>query len=144
MKRETVRCPRVDCSDGEIREGLACPACRGSGRVPADLPVHAETINHLYRKSDPATSRTAAANVRPTKSQRHVLTLLTLGPATADEIELRAERERLPITPSRVRTALRELQKSGRVALTGEIGATRHGRPARVWARVDQQTAVAS
>ena len=84
------------------------------------------------RKSDPLTSHAAADSTTPYQSQQAVVAFLaTYGMRAAFELEsMFAGR----FSPSRIRTALTELESVGRIAVVeGVLRVTPGGRNARVW-----------
>lgn len=84
------------------------------------------------RKADPITSHLAADSISKTgrlDSQSHVMLDLRLyGRSAAWQIEERAELGSNRFSPSRLRTALKELQKAGRVTRFERTGETPRGR----------------
>ena len=85
------------------------------------------------RKTDPLTSHAAADSNNVTDSQLFVLQCFNNGQQRA-AFELEAIMAGL-FSPSRIRTALRELQEQGRVGVVeGVLKRTPSGRNARVWA----------
>ena len=95
-----------------------------------DLPLfeHARA-----RSSDPSTSHEAAASVSVKPSQRDVLAALnTIGPATQKDLENYHPLSAL-YSPSRIRTAVRELADAGRVIDTGKKRRLESGRKAIIW-----------
>ena len=84
------------------------------------------------RKTDPLTSHAAADSNNVTDSQLFVLQCFNNGQQRA-AFELEAIMAGL-FSPSRIRTALRELQEQGRVGVVeGVLKRTPSGRNARVW-----------
>ena len=84
------------------------------------------------RKTDPLTSHAAADTNNVTDSQLFVLQCFNNGQQRA-AFELEAIMAGL-FSPSRIRTALRELQEQGRVGVVeGVLKRTPSGRNARVW-----------
>ena len=84
------------------------------------------------RKTDPLTSHAAADTNNVTDSQLFVLQCFNNGQQRA-AFELEAIMAGL-FSPSRIRTALRELQDQGRVGVVeGVLKRTPSGRNARVW-----------
>lgn len=83
------------------------------------------------RASDPVTSHEAADTNDVPRSHRFVLTALTWRGAQAQfEVE---ESLRNILSPSRVRSALSELEALGMVKRTDEFRLTPSGRRAQVW-----------
>ena len=84
------------------------------------------------RKADPLTSHLAADSISKTgqlDSQAHVLLDLRLyGSSAAWQIEERSELRSNRFSPSRLRTALKELVESGRVVRSAVDGLTPRGR----------------
>lgn len=85
----------------------------------------------LARTTDPSTSHAAAASVNLTRSRQIVLTTLGYGPMTDDDLVWLCRNE--PISPSRARTARKELVDLGLVRSTGRTERLRSGRHATVW-----------
>jgi hypothetical protein len=97
-------------------------------QVPQILPDDSPRV----RRSDPVTSHQAADSISMTgrlDSQAHVLFDLRLyGRSAAWQIEERAELTARQWSPSRLRTALKELVESGRVVRSDVAGLTPRGR----------------
>jgi len=86
---------------------------------------------HLARTSDPATSHAAAAAARELQSQHHSEILAALqrfGPLGASGIA-----SRCCLDAHQVGKRLHELEKAGRIALTGETVKSTAGRKEREW-----------
>lgn len=100
------------------------------------LDIFATRVAPLARASDVMTSHAAAASVKKdtlSRSQREVLALLKQRSFMAWQLE--HELAHLPISPSRVRSAPRELERKGLVEVVGE-GQSQFGRPAQIWRAV--------
>jgi hypothetical protein len=85
------------------------------------------------RSSDPQTSHDAAASIVTKPSQRDVIaTLKAIGPSTQKDLEEHPQLKE-DYSPSRIRTAVRELADSGLVVDTGEKKTLKSGRRAIIW-----------
>ncbi len=86
------------------------------------------------RRTDPETSHAAARGILPFISQDRVLgALKDLGPMIDEKLcTLLSEFH----TPSRIRTARKELQEKGLVEDSGMLGKTTRGRNAVIWRAV--------
>jgi hypothetical protein len=95
----------------------------------------------LARRTDPATSKLAAAMVgsNKTPSRTAVWDIMCDGLARTDEmIEAEAEERRCPLSPTRLRHGRRELIESGALVTSPIRWATRRGRMSRVYVRADR------
>jgi len=88
----------------------------------ADLP--------LFRQSNPATSRQAAADAKTWRGEHHrrILEALAAGPAGASGIA-----ERCGLVPHQVNKRIHELAKAGSIVETGRIVRSASGRGEREW-----------
>ena len=84
----------------------------------------------LARRTDPSTSHDAAASVNLTRSRQIVLTTLGYSAMTDDDLVWLC---RESLSPSRARTARKELVDLGLVRSTGRTERLRSGRHATVW-----------
>jgi hypothetical protein len=105
--------------------------CDGQG----DLLALAADEAHA-RATDPATSHEAARSVKVRESQRQVLALLRLGPATDQELATRAYERGLRISPSGLRSRRHELVDAGLVEDTGRRAVLASGRKSAIWRAV--------
>lgn len=102
----------------------------GWGRAPtgvANIPPRAPV-----RRSDPDTSKRAAASLTPGElclSQSEVLAALQAGPLTDEQL---CGKVAALMSPSRARTARKELVEMRRVKACGEAKTAR-GKPCIVW-----------
>jgi predicted Rossmann fold nucleotide-binding protein DprA/Smf involved in DNA uptake len=89
----------------------------------ADLP--------LFRTTNPATSRAAAAEAKKFRSQHHsqILDALAAGPAGASGIAARCG-----LLAHQVNKRIHELAKVGRIIETGRVVVSQSGRGEREWA----------
>lgn len=92
--------------------------------VEMDLPLF------RARKNDPPTSHEAAARVKEFQGEQHaaILDALGQGPAGGSRIA-----ERCGLTDYQVRKRLHELERAGRIVLTGRTVASASGRGEREW-----------
>lgn len=92
----------------------------------------------LYRGSDPATSREAAASIRDMPAMQACVyaTLLQIGPATDEELFRELRDIGVLISDSGARTRRHELEARGLVRDSGLSGRTVSGRKATVWEAV--------
>jgi hypothetical protein len=88
----------------------------------ADLP--------LFRATNPATSRAAAAEAKKFRSQHHrqILDALAAGPAGASGIAARCG-----MVAHQIGRRLHELAKAGRIVETGRVVRSASGRGEREW-----------
>jgi len=84
----------------------------------------------LFRRTDPATSKAAAASVKTFAGEQHakILDALATGPAGASRIA-----ERCGLSSHQVGKRLHELEVMGRITLTGRTVASASGRGEREW-----------
>jgi predicted Rossmann fold nucleotide-binding protein DprA/Smf involved in DNA uptake len=84
----------------------------------------------LFRRTDPATSRAAAAESKAFSGEHHVAILDALrdGPAGATGIG-----SRCGLLPHQVNRRIHELAKSGRIEQTGRVVMSASGRGEREW-----------
>jgi predicted Rossmann fold nucleotide-binding protein DprA/Smf involved in DNA uptake len=82
------------------------------------------------RKSDPATSHSAAARVKEFRSHQHavILEALAAGPAGASGIAARCG-----LLPHQIGKRIAELAKAGRIVETGRTVTSSSGRGEREW-----------
>ena len=103
------------------------PPLFGDELVPQILPDDSPRV----RESDPVESHLAADSISKTgrlDSQAHVLLDLRLyGRSSAWQIELRSELRSARFSPSRIRTALKELEEAGLIVRSAG-GVTPRGR----------------
>lgn len=94
----------------------------------------AEDVLPLFRRSNPPTSRLAAARVREFSGDhcRRVLDALEQGPAGQTEIAARCG-----LLPHQVNKRLADLRRRGVVEPTGERRLSASGRQERVWRRTN-------
>ena len=98
-------------------------------------------LERRVRSNDPDTSWDAAQSITPgelSSLQRWILEQLFIGQATDQELtELHAEAATFDhvrtVTPQRIRTARKELERQGLLAATGATRLTNTGRKTRVW-----------
>lgn len=123
------------------------------GRALATTLADLEATAHA-RSTDPSTSHLAAASVHPTASQVSVLVffrhhddealrwmdrtggglpLSFLAGYTDEALADAMEAQDTPLSPSRIRTARKELQRAGLLEPTGERRPTKRGRLADVY-----------
>jgi len=90
-----------------------------------DLPLFAAA-----RRTDPATSKVAAASVRAFQGEHHaaILEALSHGPAGASGIAARCG-----LLGHQVNKRLTELAKAGRIVETGRVVTSASGRGEREW-----------
>jgi predicted Rossmann fold nucleotide-binding protein DprA/Smf involved in DNA uptake len=88
----------------------------------ADLP--------LFRRTDPVTSKAAAADAKTFRGEHHaaILEALAAGPAGASGIAARCG-----LLGHQVNKRLGELAKAGRIAETGRVVTSASGRGEREW-----------
>jgi len=88
----------------------------------ADLP--------LFRATNPATSRAAAADAKAFRGEHHrlILEALAAGPAGASGIA-----ERCGLVAHQVNKRIHELAKAGRIVETGRVVRSASGRGEREW-----------
>ena len=93
-----------------------------------------EDVLPLFRRSDPPTSRLAAARVREFSGDhcRRVLDALEQGPAGQTEIAARCG-----LLPHQVNKRLADLKRAGKVEPTGQRQLSASGRQERVWRRIN-------
>jgi transcription initiation factor IIE alpha subunit len=96
----------------------------------SDYYPAAEEVLPLFRRTDPETSRLAAARVREFSGDhcRRVLEALELGPAGQTEIAARCG-----LLAHQVNKRLADLRRAGLVETTGERRLSASGRQERVW-----------
>ena len=90
--------------------------------IALDLP--------LFRRTDPVTSRLAAAEAKTFRGEHHaaILDALQAGPAGASGIAARCG-----LNAHQVNKRLHELAKAGRIAETGRLVESASGRAEREW-----------
>jgi predicted Rossmann fold nucleotide-binding protein DprA/Smf involved in DNA uptake len=105
------------------------PTARTTRELHGDLPLFA-----LARRTDPATSRDAAARVPAFRGdhERRILEALTAGPAHRDEIAARAG-----MTRDEVWRRLAGLERRGTIERTGEQRRGVSGCRQAVWRRCE-------
>lgn len=93
----------------------------------ADLP--------LFRATNPATSRAAAADAKKFAGEHHrqILEALAAGPAGASGIA-----ERCGMVAHQIGKRLHELAKAGRIVETGRVVRSASGRGEREWRRAER------
>ena len=126
-----------------LREAIprACPPMEAEAEgLDAIASEEAETIEPRARRTDPSTSRNAAASVRElTTKQRAVLsTFRVRGPMTDEQlVEVYGRMVKHSLYPeqsqSGLRTRRKELVRRGELADTGEKRRMQTGRMAIVW-----------
>jgi len=93
---------------------------------------YAETLDTLplFRRTDPVTSKAAAADAKTFRGEHHaaILEALSQGPAGASGIAARCG-----LVPHQIGKRLHELAKCGRIAETGNIVSSASGRGDREW-----------
>jgi hypothetical protein len=93
---------------------------------------YAETLDTLplFRRTDPVTSKAAAADAKTFRGEHHaaILEALSQGPAGASGIAARCG-----LGPHQIGKRLHELAKCGRIAETGRIVTSASGRGEREW-----------
>ena len=84
----------------------------------------------LFRRTDPVTSRAAAATVKTFSGEHHqaILEALANGPAGASGIAARCG-----LLPHQVNKRIHELAKAGRIVATGRVVESASGRGERDW-----------
>jgi hypothetical protein len=84
----------------------------------------------LFRRTDPVTSKAAAADAKTFRGEHHaaILEALSQGPAGASGIAARCG-----LGPHQIGKRLHELAKCGRIAETGNIVTSASGRGEREW-----------
>jgi predicted Rossmann fold nucleotide-binding protein DprA/Smf involved in DNA uptake len=84
----------------------------------------------LFRRTDPATSKAAAASVKAFAGEHHqaILDALSHGPAGASGIAARCG-----LMPHQIGKRIGELAKAGRIVATGRLVASASGRGEREW-----------
>jgi len=84
----------------------------------------------LFRRTDPVTSKAAAADAKTFRGEHHaaILEALSQGPAGASGIAARCG-----LGPHQIGKRLHELSKCGRIAETGRIVTSASGRGEREW-----------
>jgi predicted Rossmann fold nucleotide-binding protein DprA/Smf involved in DNA uptake len=84
----------------------------------------------LFRRTDPATSKAAAASVKTFQGEHHaaILDALSHGPAGASGIGARCG-----LLPHQVNRRIHELAKAGRITETGRTVLSSSGRAEREW-----------
>ena len=84
----------------------------------------------LFRRTDPATSKAAAADAKTFRGEHHaaILKALSQGPAGASGIAARCG-----LVPHQIGKRLHELAKCGRISETGNIVTSASGRGEREW-----------
>ena len=94
------------------------------------------------RKSDPVTSVNAGRAAKLCESQKDVLEFMARVPRnpaqgwTHGELEREMDAYGFIYSPSRIRSAVSELESAGLVEWTGDTRPTRYGRKARVYLAV--------
>lgn len=93
----------------------------------ADLP--------LFRATNPATSRAAAADAKRFRGEHHrlILEALVAGPAGASVIA-----ERCGLVAHQVNKRIHELAKAGSIVETGRVVRSASGRGEREWRRLER------
>jgi hypothetical protein len=89
----------------------------------------------LFRRTDPATSKAAAASVKTFAGEHHaaILEALSHGPAGASGIAARCG-----LLPHQVNKRIRELARTWRIAETGRIVLSSSNRGEREWMLTDK------
>jgi predicted ArsR family transcriptional regulator len=84
----------------------------------------------LFRRTDPVTSKAAAADAKTFRGEHHaaILEALSHGPAGASGIAARCG-----LGPHQIGKRLHELAKCGRISETGNIVTSASGRGEREW-----------
>jgi predicted ArsR family transcriptional regulator len=84
----------------------------------------------LFRRTDPVTSKAAAASVKTFAGEHHaaILTALAVGPAGASGIAARCG-----LLGHQVNKRLGELARAGRIVETGRVVTSGSGRSEREW-----------
>jgi predicted Rossmann fold nucleotide-binding protein DprA/Smf involved in DNA uptake len=84
----------------------------------------------LFRRTDPVTSKAAAADAKTFRGEHHaaILEALSQGPAGASGIAARCG-----LVPHQIGKRLHELAKCGRILETGNIVTSASGRGEREW-----------
>ena len=84
----------------------------------------------LFRRTDPATSKAAAASVKAFAGEHHaaILEALSHGPAGASGVAARCG-----LSSHQVNKRLTELARAGRIVETGRLVASSSGRGEREW-----------
>jgi predicted Rossmann fold nucleotide-binding protein DprA/Smf involved in DNA uptake len=84
----------------------------------------------LFRRTDPVTSKAAAADAKTFRGEHHaaILEALSQGPAGASGIAARCG-----LGPHQIGKRLHELAKCGRISETGNIVTSASGRGEREW-----------
>jgi len=84
----------------------------------------------LFRRTDPVTSKAAAADAKSFRGEHHaaILEALSQGPAGASGIAARCG-----LGPHQIGKRLHELAKCGRISETGKIVTSASGRGEREW-----------
>jgi len=84
----------------------------------------------LFRRTDPVTSKAAAADAKTFRGEHHaaILEALSQGPAGASGIAARCG-----LGPHQIGKRLHELAKCGRIVETGKIVTSASGRGEREW-----------
>jgi predicted ArsR family transcriptional regulator len=93
---------------------------------------YAESLDTLplFRRTDPVTSKAAAADAKTFRGEHHaaILEALSQGPAGASGIAARCG-----LGPHQIGKRLHELAKCGRITATGQIVTSASGRGEREW-----------
>jgi hypothetical protein len=89
----------------------------------------------LFRRTDPVTSKAAAASVKTFQGEHHaaILEALSHGPAGASGIAARCG-----LLPHQVNKRIRELARTWRIAETGRIVLSSSNRGEREWMLTDK------
>jgi len=97
---------------------------------PHYLTPPPEEVLPLFRRTDPVTSKAAAASVKTFAGEHHqaILEALALGPAGASGIAARCG-----LLAHQVNKRINELAKAGRIVETGRVVASASGRGEREW-----------
>ena len=84
----------------------------------------------LFRRTDPVTSKAAAADAKTFRGEHHqaILEALSHGPAGASGIAARCG-----LVPHQIGKRLHELAKCGQIAETGRVVTSASGRGEREW-----------
>jgi predicted Rossmann fold nucleotide-binding protein DprA/Smf involved in DNA uptake len=84
----------------------------------------------LFRRTDPATSKAAAASVKTFAGEHHaaILDALSHGPAGASGIAARCG-----LMPHQIGKRINELARAGRIVETGRVVTSSSGRGEREW-----------
>ena len=84
----------------------------------------------LFRRTDPVTSKAAAADAKTFRGEHHaaILEALSQGPAGASGIAARCG-----LGPHQIGKRLHELAKCGLISATGQIVSSASGRGEREW-----------